>query len=130
MGESSADNARPRIMISKTHRALLANALQTLSWLPKVREGEEVMLCVAPFFHTYDMTVGMNFSIRAAAMMVLLPSFKPKDVVKVIRQYHPTMFPGIPTMYLAVMREAGRRDADGYFDWEGDTQGIACRVNC
>jgi long-chain acyl-CoA synthetase len=28
--------------------------------------------------------------------------------VKAIRRYHPTLFPGIPTMYLAVMREAGK----------------------
>lgn len=89
-----------------THRNLLANAIQTRSWIPKAREGKEVMLCVAPFFHAYGLTVCMNFSILAAATMVLLPRFKAKDVVKAIRQYHPTLFPGIPTMYFAIMREA------------------------
>jgi long-chain acyl-CoA synthetase len=91
-----------------THRNLLANAIQTRSWVPKAHEGEEVMLCVAPFFHAYGLTVCMNFSILAAATMVLLPRFKAKDVVKAIRQYHPTLFPGIPTMYLAIMREASK----------------------
>src|SRR5260370_31056455 len=91
-----------------THRNLLANAFQTRCWTPNARDAEEVMLCVAPFFHSYGLTVGMNLSILAAATMVLLPRFKAKDVVSAIRKYHPTLFPGIPTMYLAIMREAGK----------------------
>jgi long-chain acyl-CoA synthetase len=95
-----------------THRNLLANAMQTRAWIPQVREGEEVVLCVAPFFHAYGLTVGMNFAIHAAASMILVPRFKPKAVVKAIRRYHPTIFPGIPTMYLAVMREADKHPDD------------------
>ena len=95
-----------------THRNLLANALQTRAWIPQAREGKEVMLCVAPFFHAYGLTVGMNFAIHAAASMVLIPRFKPKEVVKAIRRYHPTLFPGIPTIYLAIMREAGKHPED------------------
>lgn len=95
-----------------THRNLLANALQTRAWIARAREGEEVTLCVAPFFHAYGMTVGMNLSLLAAAAMVLLPQFKTKDVVKAIRRYHPTLFPGIPTMYLAIIRGAGRHTDD------------------
>ena len=91
-----------------THRNLLANAMQIRDWTPQVYDAEEVMLCVAPFFHSYGLTVGMNLSILAAATMVLLPNFKPPGVLKTIREYHPTLFPGIPTMYLAIMREAGK----------------------
>jgi long-chain acyl-CoA synthetase len=91
-----------------THRNLLANAMQIRDWTPQVYDAEEVMLCVAPFFHSYGLTVSMNLSILAAATMVLLPNFKPANVVKTIRDYHPTLFPGIPTMYLAIMREAGK----------------------
>src|SRR6266571_3260897 len=69
-----------------THRNLLANAFQTRYWTPNAREAEEVMLCVAPFFHSYGLTVGMNLSILAAATMVLLPRFKAKDVVSAIRK--------------------------------------------
>lgn len=92
-----------------THRNLLSNAMQTRYWTPGAKTAGEVMLCVAPFFHSYGLTVGMNLSILAAASMVLLPRFKPDDVVKAIRRYRPTLFPGIPTMYLSIMREAGKR---------------------
>ena len=91
-----------------THRNLLANAMQTRNWAPQVHDAAEITLCVTPFFHAYGSTVGMNLSILAAATMVLLPRFKSVDVLKAIRRYRPTLFPGIPTMYLAIMREAGK----------------------
>ncbi len=92
-----------------THRNLLANAMQARYWTPRAKTAREITLCVAPFFHSYGMTVGMNLSLLAAATMVLLPRFKPDDVVKAIRQYRPTLFPGIPSMYLSIMKEAGKR---------------------
>jgi long-chain acyl-CoA synthetase len=94
-----------------THRNLLANAFQTRCWTPGAHDAEEVTLCVAPFFHSYGLTVGMNLSILATATMLLLPRFKAKDVVSAIRKYRPTLFPGIPTMYLAIMREVGAHTA-------------------
>jgi long-chain acyl-CoA synthetase len=91
-----------------THRNLLANALQTRNWIHNTRDAEEVTLCVTPFLHSYGLTVGMNLSILSASTMILLPQFKIKEVVKAIRRYHPTQLPGIPTMYIAIMREAGK----------------------
>ncbi|GAC1484628.1 MAG: long-chain fatty acid--CoA ligase [Ktedonobacteraceae bacterium] len=92
-----------------THRNLLANAIQTRSWVPRARDGAESALCVAPFFHAYGLTVGMNVSILMGATMILLPRFKAKNVVEAIYRYRPTLFPGIPTMYVAIMHEAGKR---------------------
>ncbi|MDQ6661123.1 MAG: AMP-binding protein, partial [Chloroflexota bacterium] len=85
-----------------------ANTLQSYAWTPNIRPSKESTLCVAPFFHSYGLTVGMNLSIRAAATMVLLPRFNTKDVVKAIARYRPTLFPGIPTMYIAIMREVAQ----------------------
>ena len=95
-----------------THRNLLANALQTRTWNVQARDGEEITLCVAPFFHSYGLTAGMNLSILAAATMILLPQFKVKEVVKAIRRYHPTQLPGIPTMYISIMKEIGRHSEE------------------
>jgi long-chain acyl-CoA synthetase len=91
-----------------THGNLLANAMQTRSWTPKLREGEETVLCVAPFFHSYGLTVCMNVAILSASTMVLVPRFNTKEVVQTIRRYSPTLFPGIPTMYLAILHEVGK----------------------
>ncbi|WP_083814728.1 long-chain-fatty-acid--CoA ligase [Ktedonobacter racemifer] len=91
-----------------THRNLLANTLQTTKWVPKGKEGQESAVCVAPFFHAYGMTVCMNLGIYAGATLILLPRFQPKEVARALRRYRPSMFPGIPTMYIAIMRELGK----------------------
>jgi long-chain acyl-CoA synthetase len=89
-----------------THRNMLANAMQTRAWEPRIKDNEAIALCVAPFFHAYGLTVAMNLSIFAAATMVLLPRFNAKEVLNTIHRYRPNLLPGIPTMYIALMRQA------------------------
>jgi len=40
--------------------------------------------------------------------MLLIPRFNAKAVLGAIRRYRPTILPGIPTMYIAILREAGK----------------------
>lgn len=84
-----------------THHNLLSNMLQATKWVPRGRDGQESAICVAPFFHSYGMTVCMNAGIYAGATLILLPRFQPKEVVRALRRYRPSMFPGIPTIYIA-----------------------------
>ncbi len=92
-----------------SHRALLANAIQTRHWVPGLREGRERMLCVVPFAHAYGLTAGMNAAITLGAAMVILPTFVVGEVLKTIRRYRPTLFPGVPTMYVAINNFPGVR---------------------
>jgi len=85
-----------------THRNMLANTIQVRHWLSDAREGGEVMLSVLPFFHVYGMTVCMNMAIYIASTMVLLPHFQVKEVLETIKKHKPTLFPGVPTMYVAI----------------------------
>ena len=103
-----------------THRNLVANTIQTGAWLVKPAlnsvEGEngkvEVFLGAIPFFHVYGMTVVMNLCISLGHTMVLLPQFKVQEVLETIAKYRPTLFPGVPTMYVAINNypEVGRYD--------------------
>ncbi len=88
-----------------THRNLMANAAQCLIWNESKPGEKHITLCVAPFFHVYGLTVAMNLSVMAASTMVLLPRFTVKDTLKAIEKYRPDLFPGIPTIYLALARE-------------------------
>jgi long-chain acyl-CoA synthetase len=101
-----------------THRNLVANTIQTGTWLvksttspvegpaPSSVKGEydevEVFLGAIPFFHVYGMTVVMNLCISLGHTMVLLPQFKTQEVLDAIAKYRPTLFPGVPTMYVAI----------------------------
>jgi len=86
-----------------THYNLAVNAVQVGSWLPTLREGGEVMLAVLPYFHIFGMTVAMNMPVLKAASMVLLPRFEALEVLKAIQKYGVTLFPGVPTMYIALI---------------------------
>ena len=85
-----------------SHRNLMANVAQTAAWNHNAKDGEEVMLGVIPFFHVYGMTVAMNLAVKMAATMILLPRFNTKDVLEAIQKHRPTLFPGVPTMYVAI----------------------------
>lgn len=88
------------VMLS--HRNLVANALQTRHWLPEAREGKERFLCVVPIFHSYGMTTAMNVPVSVGAAMILKAQFQVLDVLKAIKRYKPTIFPGVPNMYRAI----------------------------
>lgn len=95
------------VMLS--HRNLVANALQTRHWLPTANEGEERFLCVVPFFHSYGLTTALNVPVSIGASMVLKPQFQILDVLKTIKKYKPTIFPGSPNMYVAINNFKGVR---------------------
>jgi len=91
-----------------THYNLWANTEQARAWFPQAKEGNERMMGVLPFFHVFAMTAVMNTAIRIGAEIVMLPRFDLEAVMKLIPKKKPTIFHGVPTMYVAI---AGHRDA-------------------
>ena len=88
------------VMLS--HRNLVANALQTRHWMPNVVEGGERFLCAVPIFHSYGLTTALNVPVALGATMVLQPQFQIGGIMNSIRAYKPTVFPGVPSMYVAI----------------------------
>ncbi len=86
-----------------THRNLLANALQIKSWLTDFQEGEEIGLAVLPFFHSYGMSTCLNFSLVTAGTLILVPRFSREEILKLIEREKPTLMPGVPTLYIALI---------------------------
>jgi long-chain acyl-CoA synthetase len=86
-----------------THGNLLANAIQCRSWFTKSEEGKEVLLTALPLFHSYGMTTCMNQGVLMGGAMLLIPN--PRVLIhtlKSINKHHPTMFTGVPAMYVAI----------------------------
>jgi len=86
-----------------THRNLVANCVQTRAWLYKLPPGQSSTIGALPFFHVYGMTAVMNYCVLTASTMVLVPRFDPGDILKLIQKYRPVIFPGAPTMYIALL---------------------------
>lgn len=91
-----------------THSNLMANVCQTSVWLYRHQERKELrVLAALPFFHVYGMTTVMNFSLRLGATLVLQPKFEARQSLKLIQKYRPAIFPGAPTMYVALNHTPG-----------------------
>lgn len=87
-----------------THRNLFANVLQTYEYFRDTMElGKERTLTAIPLFHVYGMTSAMNLSIFIGAKSILLPKFEIQEVLQTIKETKPTSFPGVPTMYIALI---------------------------
>ncbi|PFO04740.1 long-chain fatty acid--CoA ligase [Bacillus sp. AFS076308] len=86
-----------------THYNILANVLQSYEFFKhEIEMGKERCLTVIPLFHVFGMSSCMNLSIYTAAESIMLPRFELEEVLNTIKNEQPTMFPGVPTMYVAI----------------------------
>jgi long-chain acyl-CoA synthetase len=98
------------VMLS--HRNLRANTEQVRAWFPDADPGREVMMAVLPFFHVYGLTVCLLLGVRLGAALVLLPRFDLDQVMAAVDRHRPTLFPGVPTMYVAINNEVAKGGHD------------------
>lgn len=95
-----------------SHANLVANSHQMRLWLPQALPGREVTLAVLPLFHVYGLTLCMLTTILLAGRLVLLPRFDLEVVLAVIDEEHPTLFPGVPPIYQAIVDSPRARRHD------------------
>jgi long-chain acyl-CoA synthetase len=86
-----------------THRNIVSNVVQLTSWFPDLNCGKERFLSVLPFFHAFGMTVALNLAIFTGCSLIVLPRFDADEVIRTIRKKRPTIFPGVPAIYTALM---------------------------
>jgi len=95
-----------------THHNLISNTLMASYWMYRCERGKESILGVLPFFHVYGMTAVMNLSIMEGHKMILLPRFDPETTLKTIQKQRPTLFPGAPTIYIALLNHPKLKNYD------------------
>ena len=86
-----------------THGNLLANVAQINAWLPQVRYGEERLIGLLPFSHSFGLTVCLNWPISQGALIIVLPRFELGMFLKALKKHRPTMLPGVPTLFVALI---------------------------
>ena len=71
---------------------------------PKVLElAKEKLLVVLPLFHIYALTADMLFALQIGAELVLHIRFEPEAALRDIAAKRITCFPGVPTMFTALL---------------------------
>jgi long-chain acyl-CoA synthetase len=55
-----------------------------------------------PFAHSYGLTTCLNLAFLTGSAVVLAPRFEPETILRTVRRHHPTLFPGVPSIYAAI----------------------------
>jgi long-chain acyl-CoA synthetase len=89
----------------RTHRNIWANVVQTESWTNPayVLGGAERYLVVIPYFHIYAFSVCMMVGLRIGALQIIHPKYDPDQVLASIRDFKPTYFPAVPTVFVSLL---------------------------
>jgi long-chain acyl-CoA synthetase len=87
-----------------SHANLTVNVGQIRAWQNRQATERDRVLGVLPLFHVFAMTTVMNLSIASGMEMILLPKFELVTTLKLIGKMRPTMMPGVPTLFNAMLR--------------------------
>lgn len=98
------------VMLS--HRNILANVMQIAAWFPDLHRGKERFLSILPFFHVFGMTVAMNLALYTGSTVILVPRFEINEFLKILQKSKPTLFPGVPTIFVAIVNHPNVKTYD------------------
>lgn len=96
--------------VTLSHHNLIAQAWQLSHW-SRGHHGEETILAVLPFFHSYGLSTSVMMGLALGATLVLHHRFRPVSVVRLIESHRPTMFLAVPAM-LSALNTNVLRDGD------------------
>ena len=95
-----------------THANLTVNVEQVAAWAGDIGEAEERFMGILPFFHVFAMTTVMNFGVSRAAQLILVPKFEIGETLKLIGSVKPTVMPGVPTLFNAILNNRSVKTYD------------------
>ena len=85
------------------HDQLSVNAQQVAAINPFGNASSEVFMGALPFFHVFANTALLNHAMSTGASIAMVPRFETKQVLATIQRYRCTGFPGVPTMFQAML---------------------------
>ncbi|MEM6907592.1 MAG: long-chain fatty acid--CoA ligase [Pseudomonadota bacterium] len=85
------------------HDQLTMNAQQVAAINPFGAPRKEIFMGALPFFHVFANTALLNHAVASGASIAIVPRFEAGQVLKTIEKYRATGFPGVPTMFQALL---------------------------
>ncbi len=86
-----------------SHANLSINAQQVAAINPFGDPEGEIFMGALPFFHVFANTALLNHAVASGASIAMVPRFEAKQVLATIAAQKATGFPGVPTMYQALL---------------------------
>jgi long-chain acyl-CoA synthetase len=92
-----------------THANLTAAVATVEEWVrgQDLTGSDERVICVLPLFHIYAFSVVMLRSLAAGFELLLRPRFDVETLIRDIEVKRATVFPGVPTMWIALAAHPG-----------------------
>ena len=97
--------------VTLSHRNLLSQAWQLSHW-SRAHHGEETILAVLPFFHSYGLSTSVLMGLALGATLVLHHRFRSQSVLRLIEQHRPTIFLAVPAMLAALNKDLRQKKRD------------------
>lgn len=114
---------RPKA-VTLSHRNLIAQAWQLSHW-SRGHHGEETILAVLPFFHSYGLSTLVMMGVALGATLVLHHRFRPLSVARLMESHRPTMFLAVPAMLSALNADVLRHKSYDFRSLRGVISGGA-----
>jgi long-chain acyl-CoA synthetase len=112
-----------------SHGNIFANVVQTETWhYRQYQRGEGRYLLVIPYFHIYAFTVGMMCGVWVGGLQILIPKYDVEQVLAAIRDFKPTYFPAVPTVFVSLLSHPRVKDYGLDFVRTFNSGGAPCPV--
>jgi long-chain acyl-CoA synthetase len=101
-----------------THHNLVSNVIALERWIqPPMQKGQEKFVGVVPLYHVYGLVTCMISAVALASPLILVPNARAgrpmfQDLLETIAKHKPTIFHGVPTLYLALLMHPKIKDYD------------------
>ncbi|MGI9521268.1 MAG: long-chain-fatty-acid--CoA ligase [Hyphomicrobiaceae bacterium] len=95
-----------------THANLFINTQQVIDWAGDLAQAEHRALGILPFFHVFSMTVVMNFALSVGGSIIIMPRFNLDAALKLVSKTKPTIMPGVPTLFNAIIHHPRLKSFD------------------
>ncbi|MEO8104378.1 MAG: AMP-binding protein [Betaproteobacteria bacterium] len=93
-----------------SHRNFIAEGMAVAAWAG-IRDGDSI-LAIMPIFHGFGLGVCVNAAFMAGGKSILVPTFTPELVAKLLRTKRPNLLVGVPTLFDALARDPSLQHAD------------------
>ena len=103
---TSGTTGQPKGAVLSHANCLASAEALRLAW--RWNEGDRLLLAL-PLFHMHGLGVGLHGTLHAGASAVLLPTFRPGEILTAIDAHGASLFFGVPTMYHRLLRERSAR---------------------
>ena len=96
--------------VALSNRNVIAEGMQAAAWVGM--GGGDSILAILPIFHGFGLGVCVNAAFMGGGKSILVPTFTPDTVAKLIRSKRPNLIVGVPTLFDSLSRNAALARTD------------------